>query len=80
MLNLRLGVFGLLVHDVEDHAAGSRAALRGGVDADRLLGSACVLFTMNVDPVKAENNQCLHDFTLPGLSFGVRVTHTHSRH
>jgi len=48
---LRLGVFGLLVHDVQDHAARGRAALRRGVDADRLLGGAGVLLAVHVDPV-----------------------------
>lgn len=47
---LRFGVFGLLVHDVQDHAAGGGAALGGGVDADGLLGGSGVLFAVNVDP------------------------------
>lgn len=50
VLNARLGVFSLLVHDVQDHPAGSRAALGGGVDADRLLGSTSVLLTVHINP------------------------------
>ena len=47
---LRLGVFGLLLHDVQDHAARGGAALRGGVDADGLLRRPCVLLAVHVDP------------------------------
>ena len=50
VINLRLGVFGLLVHDVQDHAAGGWAALGGGVDADWFLSSTGVLFTVHVNP------------------------------
>ena len=49
---LRLGVLGLLVHDVQDHAARGRAALWGGVDADWLLGGACVLLAVHIDPAR----------------------------
>lgn len=57
LLNLRLGVFSLLVHDVQDHAARRRASLRGGVDADRLLSSACVLLAVHVNPAEREQDQ-----------------------
>lgn len=48
--SLRLGVFSLLLHDFQDHAAGGRAALRSGVDADGLLSSTGILLTVNVNP------------------------------
>ena len=41
------------MHDVQDHATGGRAALRGGVDADWLLSSACVLFAVHINPAAA---------------------------
>lgn len=52
--NIRLGVFGLLLHDVQDHAARSGAALGRGVDADGLLSSSCILFTMYINPAARE--------------------------
>lgn len=48
--NLRLRVLCLLLHDLQDHFAGSRAALRGGVDADGFFCSSCVLLTVNINP------------------------------
>lgn len=48
--NLRLCVLCLLLHDLQDHFAGSRAALRGGVDADGFFCSSCVLLTVNINP------------------------------
>lgn len=38
------------MHDLQDHAAGSGAALGSGVDADGLLSSTCVLLTVDIDP------------------------------
>lgn len=40
------------MHDLQDHAAGGRAALGVGVDADGLLGGACVLLAVYVDPAE----------------------------
>lgn len=57
--HLRLGVFSFLLHDVQDHAASGRAAFRGGVDADRLLSSTCVLFAMHVNPAANKKDQNL---------------------
>lgn len=57
--NLRLGIFSFLVHDVQDHPAGSWAAFGAWVDADRLLSSTCILFAVNVNPAakKQTNNK-----------------------
>lgn len=40
------------MHDVQDHTAGRRAALRGRVDADGLFCGSSILFTVNIDPKK----------------------------
>lgn len=53
--HLRFGVFGFLVHDVKDHTAGCRAALRSRVDADGLFCGPGVLFTVDVNPEKGIN-------------------------
>ena len=49
---LRFGVLGLLVHNLQDHLTSRRAALRGRVDTDGLLGSTCILLPVYVDPNK----------------------------
>lgn len=53
----RLGLVGLFLHDLHDHATGSGAALGGGVDGDRLLRSTCVLFSMNIDPERRTHDE-----------------------
>lgn len=47
---LRFGVLGLLVHNLQDHLAGGRAALWRGVDTDGLLCSTCILLPVHIDP------------------------------
>lgn len=47
---LRLGVLRLLLHDLQNHLAGSGAALWGGVDADGFFCSSRVLFPVHVNP------------------------------
>lgn len=47
---LRLGVLCLLLHDLQNHLAGSGAALRGGVDADGFLCGSRVFFPVHVNP------------------------------
>lgn len=47
---LRLRVLCLLLHDLQDHFAGSRAALGGGVDADSFFCSSCILLTVHINP------------------------------
>lgn len=49
---LRFGVLGLLVHNLQDHLTSRRAALRGRVDTDGLLGSTGILLPVHVDPNK----------------------------
>lgn len=46
----RLGLVGLLLHDVQDHATGGGAALGSRVDGDGLFRCACVFLPMNVHP------------------------------
>lgn len=53
--NLRLGVFSLLVHDVQDHSTGRGAALRGGVDADGFLSSTCILLAVHINSAATGN-------------------------
>lgn len=68
----RLGVLGLLVHDVQDHAAGGRAALGGGVDADGFFCRARVLLAVHVDPEKTtgwELGEAPEILTSPGSQF-----------
>lgn len=47
---LRLGVLCLLLHDLQNHLAGSGATLGGGVDADGFFCGSCVFFSVHVDP------------------------------
>lgn len=47
---LRLGVLRLLLHDLQNHLAGSGAALGGGVDADGFFCGSRVFFPVHVDP------------------------------
>lgn len=53
----RLGLIGLFLHDFHDHATGSGAALRGGVDGDGLLCSTCVFLSMNVNPKRQKRTR-----------------------
>lgn len=46
----RLGLVGLLLHDVQDHATGGGAALWSGVDGDGLFCRTGIFLPMNVHP------------------------------
>lgn len=43
-------VLGLLMHNLQNRLTGCRGAFRGREDSNGLLSSACVLFTMDIDP------------------------------
>lgn len=47
---LRFGVLCFLMHNLQDHLTRRRAALRGGVHADGLLRSTCVLLPVHIYP------------------------------
>lgn len=52
----RLGLIGLLLHDVHDHATGGGAALWCRVDSDGFFRCTCIFLPVNVDPERLDLN------------------------
>lgn len=49
-VGLRLGLVGLLLHDVQDHPAGRRASLGCWMDGDGFFCCACIFLPVDVHP------------------------------